>query len=322
MIENAVQRLDPSRPYGADNRREGTAVAIVAESGAGKTSAMRHYLKNNPFFPNYGNPDGGCPLITVGVKSPCNLRNLGMGTLRAAGYLARTEKRESEAWPMAAYQMQDQEILFVAYEEAQRIIQQANRTERGKVIETLAGLMTDTVWPLHLILSGLPRLKALFQDSFLEDAKPDSPERKAHITLKRRTRFVEFAPIDLKADRKDIDSGIEEYAKLGGVSLKLLKEGEMRARLSHAAAYQFGLFWDLTTLAIDACLRSGRKEVELDDYADGYATRTMEPVELNPFAVDHWNAIDTSIIQRHPEDQIDTKPRGKRSKPERRRGDD
>jgi hypothetical protein len=319
MIENVAMLRDLSRPPGDGNRFEGTAVAVIAESGAGKTAAMWNYLRGNPFFPNYGDPNGGCPLITVGVKSPCTLRQTGMSVLRAAGYLSRAEKRENEAWAQAHFQVQDQGILFLNFEEAQRIIQQMNRIERKKIIETLAGLMTDQVWALHLILSGLPALMTLFQDSFLEDAKADSNERNAHITLKRRTRFVEFLPIDIKADRKDLDRGIKEYEKLGDVSLALLKEVEMRGRLCHAAGRQFGLFWELTILAIDVCVRSGRKVVTLDDYADAYAAKTMEPVELNPFAVDHWESIDTSIIQHRPDDEDDAPTKGK---PERRRDGD
>lgn len=297
MIENAVQRQDLSRDVGDDNRGEGTAIAVIAESGAGKTRAMRHYLAGSRFFAGYGDREGGCPLITVGVKAPCNLRNLGMATLRAAGYLSRSEKRQNEAWPMAQFQIQDQQILFVNYEEAQRIIQQANSSERRQVVETLAGLMTDPVWSLHLILSGLPEFADLFDREFLGE-NPTEAQRKAHMTLQRRTRFVRFAALDLKADRKDIDRGIKEYEKLGRVSLALLKEPEMRARLHHAGAQQHGLFWELTVSAIDSCVRSGRDAVSKDDYSDSYAARTLEPIELNPFEVDHWETIDTNVIQR------------------------
>lgn len=316
MIENAVQRQDLSREVGDDNRGEGTAIAVIAESGAGKTRAMRHYLANSRFFAGYGDSEGGCPLITVGVKAPCNLRNLGMATMRAAGYLSRTEKRQNEAWPMAQFQIQDQQILFVNYEEAQRIIQQANARERKQVVETLAGLMTDPVWALFLILSGLPELKYLFDQHFLEN--PDAAQRKAHMTLRRRTRFVLFPALDLKADRRDIDRGIKEYEKLGGVSLALLKEPEMRARLHHAGAQQHGLFWELTVAAIDGCVRSGRKVVTKDDYSDSYAAKTLEPIELNPFEVDHWETIDTSVIQRRlddGDDQAETPAKPKKNKP-------
>jgi len=328
MLENLSLRRDDNRPCGDDNRCEGTAVALIAASGAGKSKALQAYLKDNPFFPEFGDPAGNCPLILVGTKSPCTMRNLGMSTLRAAGYPSRTEKRESEAWPMAHFQMQDSQRLIVGFEEAQRIIRQKNVVERAKVIETIAGLMTDLVWPMHVLLSGLPELSALFQNEFLgEDASQS--ERDAHVTLMRRTRFVNFHPVDLDEDREDLDRGIGEYAKLGGVSLKLLEKAENRARLHHAAARQFGLFWELIVLAIDNCVRSGRKVVTIDDFADSYAARTREPIELNPFANDHWEFIDTSIIQ-HPVDdepgdkQPVKKPAGKKpaaKKPERRRDD-
>lgn len=316
MIENAVKRRNLSRPRSAGNRREGTALAIIAESGAGKSSAMERFLSNNPFFPNYGEPTGGCPIISVQVKAPCTSRQLGMSTLRANGYGARRELLQSEAWPQLRIQLEEQNVRFLDFQEAQRIVQQTKATERGQLVETLAGLMTDTTWPMYIIFQGLPRLRGLFQDDFLSKSKSRSLEDAfdAHVTLTRRTRFIEFLPIDLKADRKDLDEGIKQYSRLGGVSLALLAQPETRARLRHAAARQFGLFWELTVLAIDVCVRAGRKVVTLDDYADAYAARTLQPVDLNPFAVDHWASIDTSIIQHRPDEEAEAD-----EPPERRR---
>jgi hypothetical protein len=318
MIENVAKKRDPDRPYGADNRLEGTAIAIVSGSGAGKTSAMLHYLKDNPFFPHYRDPLGGCQLISIGVKAPCTLRQLGMSTLRAAGYPSSREMLENQAWPQAHFQVRDQDILFLHYEEAQRIIQQKNVGERRKIVETLAGLMTDLDWPLYLILSGLPQISDLFQDDFLGDpATQSQAERDAHVTLKRRTRFVDFLPIDPKADRKILDEGLKQYEKLAGVSLKVVKEVEARGRLCHAGARQFGLFYQLTVMAIDACVRAGRKVVTIEDFADAYAGRVLEPVELNPFIGDHWESIDTRLIQHKPERDDDEGA----GKPDRRRTD-
>jgi hypothetical protein len=316
MVENAMLRRDLARPDGADNRCEGTALVLLGASGSGKTKAMEHYLKNNPYFPNYGEPDGGCPLITVQTRAPCTLRQLSNSTLRAAGYLGLGLKQENEAWAQACLQLERQSILFVHYAEAQRIIKQKNRIERGKIVETLAGLLTDLDWPIHLIMSGLSQLKKLFQDDFLDD--PDPHEREAHITLKRRTRFVEFAPVHHQNDRKVLDEGIRQYAKLAGVSLAIAKEPEMRERICHGAARQFGRFFELTVLAIDVCVASGRKEVTLEDYADAYASSTTEPEELNVFAVDHWRDIDTRLIHSRPEPDVVDGDKPKKPKPKLR----
>jgi hypothetical protein len=324
LIENAVMRRDPSRPHGADNRREGLALAVIADSGAGKTAAMLNYLKNNPFFPGYGIPYSGCPLITVNVKAPTTLGQVGMSTLRATGYPIERELRENQAWAQVHTQLKGQGNLFLNFVEVQRIIQQKNVVERGKIIETFAGLLTDTEAPQHIIFSGLPPTADLFQERFLDGIKKDPKEmeklQERHQTLRRRTRFVEFHEIDLKADKQALDKGIQEFEKLAGVSLKLLREGDMRARLRHAAAIQFGLFFELTVMAIDVCTREGRKTVTKDDYQDAYAARTREPEELNPFFADHWRSIDTSIIKGKPisieDDQVALE------KPERRRTDD
>jgi hypothetical protein len=322
MIENIAKCRDPSRPYGADNRLEGTALALIADSGAGKTAAMLHYLKDNLFFPNHAVPYGGCQLITVNVKAPTTLAQVGMSTLRATNYPIERELREAQAWAQVHAQLKGQGLLFIHFAEAQRIIQQKNVTERGKIIETFAGLLTDTEAPQHIILSGLPPTTNLFQEAFLNGLKTKNREaiQEQHQTLRRRTRFVEFHELDLKADKKDLDRGIRELEKLAGVSLELLRgEDDTRARLRHAAARQFGLFFELIVMAIDTCVRQRRKNVTKHDFQDAYAARTREPEELNPFYADYWRSIDTSIVKRKSAEDSDDTPKGK---PERRRNDD
>lgn len=316
MIRDSMLRRDLSRPEGADNRGEGTAIAIIAPSGAGKTKAMQHFLKDNPYFPNYRNPLGSCPLVTIQTRAPATLAQLGMATLRACGYQTRTHLPENEAWPLARFQMQHQNVLVPHYEEAQRIIKQQNRIERGKIVETLASLLTDLDWPLNPILSGLRELEKLFDDDFLD--APTAQERESLATLRRRTKFVQFRPLDPKHDRKDLDRGLGEYEKLAGISLKVAKETEMRARICHGAARQFGLFFELTVGAIDICVMSDRKVVTLQDYADAYAARTLQPVELNVFESDYWQDIDTTIIQHRPKaDDEEDEPKTERGKPRR-----
>ena len=316
MIRDSMVRRDLSRPEGADNRGEGNAIAIIAPSGAGKTKAMQHFLKDNPYFPNYRDPKGGCPLITIQTRAPATLGQLGLATLRACGYQTKSHLPENEAWALARFQMQHQNILVPHYEEAQRIIKQKNRLERSKIVETFAGLMTDLDWPLNPIISGLRELRKLFDDDFLDEPTPEA--RESHATLTRRTRFVEFLPIDPKHDRKDLDRGLGEYEKLAGVSLKVAKDTEMRARICHGAARQFGLFFELTVGAIDVCVLSGRKDVTLQDYADAYAARTLQPIELNVFESDYWQDIDTTVIQHRPKaDDEEDETRPKKSKPGR-----
>jgi hypothetical protein len=315
MIMDNMVRRDLSRPEGVDNRGEGSAIAIIAPSGAGKTKAMQHFLKDNPYFPNYRNPKGGCPLITIQTRAPATLGQLGLATVHACGYRTKTHLPENEAWALARFQMQHQNILVPHFEEAQRIIKQKNRLERSKIVETFAGLMTDLDWPVNPIISGLRELRRLFDDDFLDEPTPEA--RESHATLTRRTRFVEFHPIDLKQDRKDLDRGLGEYEKLAGVSLKAAKETETRARICHGAARQFGLFFELTVLAIGVCVLSGRKVVALQDYADAYAAKTLQPVELNVFATDYWQDIDTSIIQHRKEDDEEDDRKTKKEKPRR-----
>jgi Bacterial TniB protein len=301
IIDNIKLPRDQDRPPSADNMREGISLLIVGDSGAGKTRAFRHLMKTHAAFPGYGIADSGCKLISISAPSPLILRTLGMALLRGAGYLTRREFRENEAWSRARFQIRDRGILIIHIEDIQDLLGQKDEKQIRKVMATLKGLMTDLGWPpLHLIFTALPEVTSVL---------------KFDRQVPRRSGFIEFKPVDPQADFQMIKTAAAKYGKVAGISVAVLNSREMVGRLCHGACYQLGLVFELLVLALEVCLRAGRKVLTQEDFADAYSRRTLEPVDLNPFYGDDWLSIDTSIIKKKPgELSADDMPKRKKKK--------
>jgi hypothetical protein len=300
MIDNIVRLRDPDRPPSAENMCEGTCLLIIGESGAGKTRAFRYAMKNHAAFPGYGIPGSGCQLISISAPSPLILRTLGMALLRAV-YPTEREFRENEAWTRARFQMREKSILIVHIEDIQDLLQQKDKREITKVMATLKGLMTDLGWPpLHLIFTALPEVTEVL-----------GFDRQ----VPRRSGFIEFKPVEPQADFQMIKTAAAKYGKVAGISVAVLNSRAMVGRLCHAACYQLGLVFELLVLALEVCLKHGRKVLNQDDFADAYSRRTLSPVDLNPFYGDDWLSIDTSIVKKKLEEILADKKPKKKKKP-------
>jgi hypothetical protein len=226
-----------------------------------------------------------------------------MALLRGAGYRTRREFKENEAWSRARFQICEKAILVVHIEDIQDLLHQKDEKQIRKVIDTLKGLMTDLGWPpLHLIFTALPEVTSVLDFDF---------------QVPRRSGFIAFKPVDPAADFKMIKAAAAKYGKVAGISTGVLNSREMVGRLCHAAHYQLGLVFELLVLTLEVCLKAGRKVLIQDDFADAYSRRTLEPVDLNPFYGDDWASIDTSIIQKKPEELSPDAAPKKKKKPKK-----
>lgn len=280
LIENAALRRNDTKPRGPDNRLEGVGFAVLADSRSGKSAAIDHLIRTHPIFHDFGEPT--CLLVSVTAPAPCVLQRLAMQIIRSSGYRIERELKENVAWSMARDQLFVQNRLFLSLGEIQRVLHIQGDEQRKKVVETLVGLMTEGPWPpLQVIFSGLPSMIPVFE----------SQEQ-----LAKRTRWVTLERIDPKQDYNDIRKGIRAYEK-AGVSLTQVADRDTVARISHAANYRWGLFWELLRGGIDVCVRSDRRAVTLEDLSDNFAGRTTEPVRLNVFHVDDWLSIDPTAIR-------------------------
>jgi hypothetical protein len=287
LINNASSRRNPDMPRAANNRRPGMALLLTAPSGAGKSRTTQNYFKDNRAFPNYGIANQWCPLITVNAPAPCTLLQLAMCILIALGYESAREMRENAAWLRVRIQLQEQRILFLFIDDFQHVLHQINEFEIQKVRDTLKNLMTSLEWPIQIILAGMPEL---------------IPFAKADPQLRRRLKFMKLEPVSPADDFEFIESAITAYTAKAGLKLGVDKSKHLVGRLCHAATYMMGITLEILTEAIETAVERGSKTLTLDDFANAYAARNLQPNDQNPFVSHAWDTIDTTLLRPKNED--------------------
>lgn len=264
--------------------REGRALAVTGESGAGKSRALERLFLKREEFTDYGRKESDCPLVSVTAPSPCTLRLLGESILKAIGYPVERRLDENVAWDLVRKNLALRRVRFLHLDELQHVFQSRNTLEIGKVQDTLKGLMQDKEWPVWLILSGLPSIATFLAKD---------PQ------VWRRTRHVVFSNLQLPDDGAMVRRLITFYAKeKGDRSVEIVKDGELIARLLHAAMGRFGVVIELIQDAVAQALRLADSELKIEHFAAAYAARTGCIRDENVFlAATNWELIDTSGLQ-------------------------
>jgi hypothetical protein len=285
LVDNASKRRNPGLPHAANNRRPGMAVMLTGPSGAGKTSTLQNAFLDNPAFPNYGVAGQWCPLLYLGAPAPCTLLQLAMRILVKLGYDSPRELRENGAWLRVRMQMQEQKILFLCIDDFQHVLHQANEFEIQKI-------------------GGMPEL---------------IPFAKADPQLRRRLRYLTLEPVSPRLDFELLEDVIKNYAEKAELDLRVAKEEALVGRLCHAASYQLGITIEILTDAIEVALDRGGTSLEMTDFIQAYALRTLQANDQNPFFTHAWDTVDVSLLRPKSEDPEDGEPDDGTSKKSRKK---
>ncbi|QRM31345.1 ATP-binding protein [Microvirga sp. VF16] len=274
----AQEATDASLSRQVGRLREGRALSVTGQSGAGKTRTLeRHFLKREEFT-GYGDQNANCILVSVSTPSPCTLRLLGQEVLAALGYETTRKLEENVVWDMVQHQLALRQVRFLHIDELQHVLQTRNPIEIGKVQDTLKRLMQNKLWPVWLILSGLPEIGRFFADD---------------EQVWRRSRHVVFEDLTLEKDatliRRLITSYGQEKAKL---AITDVVGDPVIARLLHAALGRFGIVIEFIQDAIREALMGGADSLQVEHFAAVYSARTGCLPEGNVFtAVGDWDLI-------------------------------
>ncbi|MCJ2113603.1 ATP-binding protein [Methylobacterium sp. E-025] len=276
-----LQRTDPSKPRGAGNRREGAVILVLGETGAGKTRAVRRLLGKHPAYTGFdeaGDDDKNPSAIHVEVTAPGNFLSIGMQILEASGYpvIRDLKGREIRSLLTDRLKMLGTTVLYL--DEMHSVTDTAKVNEIEDLLAAIKGLVANPVWPIIVIISGLPRLT-------------DFIEKSREVTRRTRPVACEELSRDDGDDREMLAALILELADMAQLKITGAQITTLIPRLIHAASSQLGYAITLIHRAIGSALDAEVGRLSIQHFAEGYADCTKCGPGANPFLVPDWCAV-------------------------------
>mgnify|MGYP001045739643 CR=1 FL=1 len=310
LLAEGATEIGPAKRVG--RLREGRALTVLGNPGAGKTRALERLFLTRQEFAGFGNRDSDCLLVSVSTPSPCTLRLLGEKILGALGYDVARPLRENVVWQLVRTHLQLRGVRFLHIDEVNHVLQSNNSVEITKVRDTLKDLMQNRDWPVWLILSGTREVASLLtNDDRLDDGDTQ---------VWRRSKHVVFGELTLQRDAPIVRSVIKFYGgKKAQLDVNTLLFDEFCARLLHASLNEFGIVVEFVQDAIKNALDGQSSSLAIDHFAEAYRYRTGCEPGLNVFTAKEWTTIDPRRgLMIDPEDKPELKktkaPRDVRNK--------
>ncbi len=146
----------------------------------------------------------------------------------------------------------------------------------------LKTLMTDTDWPVGILLSGTEELERILNHD---------PQ------LARRMDAVHFAPLSPGIHAPNVAALIGDYAARAGLALAPdARSIALAERLIHASAFQFGLVIEIIIAAIEVALLEEDPALQARHFALAYEHRTSCTDAFNPFIITDYHRIDARKV--------------------------
>lgn len=297
LLKSAFSRFADRRLKQSTRANETRCLALTGESGAGKSSLLERIFAKHPALINFGVEGEPCPLISVSAPAPSTLGGLGREVLHALGYpIARSSDRNL-IWEYVRRHLKELRIVALHIDEFQNVTETANKPEITQILGTLKTLMNSREWPVALILSGLPSANDVLR---------------MDTQVRRRCRFRRLQR--LSPDDIDMVEGlIAGFADKA--SLSVAPQDDLAARLIHAANDQLGVTIELVIEAVRSAqeaaahapsasraggggrrIKAAAPTLDIHNFADAYAARNGCEAEHNPFVVENWGDVDTTIV--------------------------
>lgn len=258
---------------------EARGIAVIGDTGSGKTTAVRHLLRS--YLPEAG--EATAEVASFQVPSPATLKHVGHELLNALGYPMNRLPTTAIIWDKVRFHLRERQVKFLHLDEAQDLAISQSDREKIAVVNTLKSLMQNNSWPVGLILSGMPDLRSMLNMD---------PQ------LARRFHPVEFQPISAARSGRNIMQIVHAYgAKACLETASGLGEREFLERLVQASAHEFGRMIELIVNAIRERLYAGGATLEAGDFAAAFRRSTGVVDGVNPFIADQFQHLDARMLR-------------------------
>lgn len=274
LIEGAAVEASGGR----DERR---LLMVIGGTGAGKSTLCDRAIRSRPELePQTTATTRTAPLIRVRAPSPCTPKLLAHEMLDRLEYPFQTDLKEAVAWRILRHQLKTRRVRFVHLDEAQHMLNMADRTAMRRLSDALKTLIDSDDWPVRLIASGTAELA-----DFLT----------IHPELRRRSHTLHLRPIEPTQGGKligwTVSEIVENHAKMN-VAFPL--DADFLARLCHAAGREFGATIQIVRGAVARALVEDPAAARLErrHFAKAYELFSGCARDDNVFTAADWRTIE------------------------------
>jgi len=250
---------------------EGEALVVTGASGAGKTTEIEKLLRefnlSQAILPN----GTGARFETCVLDRKGTWKDLGKNTLHAMRYPLSEKARITQAQIGRRIKQQGElhGVVGVWYDEAQHILAHKKEQALEEVLDCFKTMVKGPSWPMMLILSGVPELG---------DYIPQLEQ------LFRKVTHVRLDDINFEEDAETVNSIVGTYAIEAKLSIAdELQTGDFFHRLVTAAAFRWGLVFELVIKAVGKALVEHSTELKLDHFVQAWSSKTDTNSVATPF---------------------------------------
>lgn len=250
---------------------EGEVLVVTGASGAGKTTEIEKLLRefnlSQAILPN----GTGARFETCVLDRKGTWKDLGKNTLHVMRFPMSDKARVTQAQIGRRIKQQGEVhgVVGVWYDEAQHILAHKNERALEEVLDCFKTMVKGPAWPMMLILSGVPELG---------DYIPQLEQ------LFRKVTHVRLDDINFEEEAETVNSIVGSYALEAKLSVAdELKTGDFLHRLVTAAAFRWGLVFELVIKAVGKALVENSTELKLDHFVQAWSSKTDTDPAATPF---------------------------------------
>jgi hypothetical protein len=262
---------------------EARGMMVTAPSRTGKSHELNHMIK---VFHDAEQalPDGRpAYVVQVLLSGRITWKDLGLKILAALDYAAERVGTQSEIWRIVRDQAKKLGVIGIHFDEVQHVFSKKKESATDlKILDSFKTLMKDPEWPLILILSGVPELKAIVdryeQLSYLLDP-------------------ISFPKISMKVDKDELIELCYCLSDAAELDFEPLATDDFLARLVHAGAYRWGLVIELVVTVLSNAVLHGKRDLDVSQFQMAYHQKHGVHLNRPPFSMDDYlDSIDPEKV--------------------------
>ncbi len=263
---------------GGGSRRR--TLAIIGESGTGKSTAIKHVLDSYDEFKPYKNERNETiiPMLSLEVEYSFTPKDVAIHLLRKLGADASYSANETALYDELKNQLRAAGTILLHLDEAQHLKKSGTSKAVMGLKDRFKSLLVIDDWPLHLILSGVDELSDLFTGD---------------QQMPNRSSVMRFEKIMSPGDNELVKATVMEIATHCGLQLdKALTTDDFIGRLVSATGGGIGTVIEMTRTSCFKALSKGHVTLTARDFEFVYGRIAGNLPGENIITAAAWRDID------------------------------